>query len=187
MTNQQDGKPTLDEALAHFGVLGMKWGVHRVEGVARSTNKQAAKDAEEFARAKQFYGEGAGTRRKLIKAKVEGTSRRDPAYAKAFQEHLARQNSADHAAKARGERKRKDVVKGTAKTARGIRNVLNGNARYASLGVALAAGGALYAHRAGIDKVLLNAGKKKFKDLRSPTIKAGMTASEWLKAAGMNP
>lgn len=183
----QDDKPSLEDALAHFGVLGMKWGVHRVAGVSAKTNRQAHADAKEFARAKQFYGEGAGTRRKLIKATVEGKSKRDPAYAKAFQEHLSLQDTSQHAAKARSERRRKDVKNSTAKTARGISHYLRGNPQYASAAAALIAGGALYAHKTGIDKVVFNAAKKRVKDLRSPTLKAGMTASEWLRAAGMNP
>ena len=46
--------------LAHFGVKGMKWGVHRSEaaslGVSRKTNREAKRDAKEYTRAKMFYG-----------------------------------------------------------------------------------------------------------------------------------
>lgn len=36
--------------LVHYGVKGMRWGVHRSrpEGVSRSTNRAAKKDAKEF-------------------------------------------------------------------------------------------------------------------------------------------
>lgn len=39
--------------LVHYGVKGMRWGVHRSrpEGVSRSTNRAAKKDAKEFTRA----------------------------------------------------------------------------------------------------------------------------------------
>lgn len=39
--------------LTHYGVKGMRWGVHRSrpEGVSRSTNRAAKKDAKEFTRA----------------------------------------------------------------------------------------------------------------------------------------
>jgi hypothetical protein len=90
--------------LAHYGVKGMRWGV-------RKSVRQANKDAKETARAKQFYGEGAGTRRKLIKAKVEGRSKNNEAYAKAYVEALARQNPSKHAEKAISERRRKDFAK----------------------------------------------------------------------------
>ena len=44
--------------LMHYGVKGMKWGVRR----------RARHDAKEFTQAKMYYGDGAGNRRKLIKA-----------------------------------------------------------------------------------------------------------------------
>lgn len=47
--------------LMHYGVKGMKWGVRR----------RARRDAKEFTQAKMYYGEGAGNRRKLIKATVK--------------------------------------------------------------------------------------------------------------------
>ena len=99
-----------DEFLEHYGVKGMKWGVRKdpSTGVSRKTSREAAKDAKEFARAKMFYGEGAGNRRKLIKNTVEAKSKRDPDYKKAFDIHLNRQDMSTHASKARTERKRTD-------------------------------------------------------------------------------
>lgn len=178
-----DDKPSLEE-LVHFGVRGMHWGVRksRTPGVSARTDREAKKDAQEFARARAFFGEGAGTRRKLIKGIVEGKSKRDPAYKKAFDKHLADQDLATHVEKAKGERRRKDVKKGVGKTVRGTRHVLLGNPQYASAVVALSVGGALWAHRAGIDKLILNAGKKTIRQMRgSSTIKAGMTASDFFR------
>src|SRR3569833_2872175 len=99
--------------LEHYGVKGMKWGVRHdgPPGVSGKTNRLAKKDAKEFARAKQFYGEGAGNRRKLIRATVEGRSKKDPSYKKAFDHHLSKQDTSKHASAARNERKRKDVKK----------------------------------------------------------------------------
>lgn len=176
--------PTREEALAHFGVKGMHWGVRksRTPGVSSRTDREARKDAQEFARAKAFFGEGAGTRRKLIKATVEGKSKKDPAYVKAFQKHLAEQDMSKHVEKARSERRRKDVKKGTGKFVRGTRHILNGNAQYASAVVALTVGGALWAHKAGIDKVILNAGKRTLSQMRGGSgLRAGMKASEFLR------
>ena len=78
-----------EDTLVHFGVKGMKWGVRksRPDGVSRSTNRQARKDAKEFTQAKQFYGDGAGTRRKLIKKTVDQRSK-DETYKKAFDHHV---------------------------------------------------------------------------------------------------
>lgn len=102
-----------DEAtdfLEHFGIKGMHWGVRKsaLPGVSHKTNKDARKDAEEFARAKLFYGKGAGTRRKLIKNTVEAKAKKDPSYKKAFDHHLENQDLSVHATKARTERGRVD-------------------------------------------------------------------------------
>ena len=116
----------VEDFLAHYGVKGMKWGVRRnsIPGVSARTSREAKKDATEFAKAKMFFGEGAGTRRKLIKAQVESKSAKDPSYKKAFDHHLGNQDLGKRASQARGERKRKDVAKTTAKTARGVKNLV---------------------------------------------------------------
>lgn len=128
----------IDSYFEHHGVKGMHWGIRNdhVEGVSNKTNRQAKKDAHEFARAKLFYGEGAGTRRKLIKNKVEGKSKLDPSYKKAFDHHYAKQDLAGHTAKAISERHRKDVKNSTAKTARGVKNVMLRNGAPVSLAAA---------------------------------------------------
>lgn len=175
-SNRKAGFEALDEEfedsgeLLHYGVKGMKWGVHRdrPDGVSRKTNREAAKDAKEFARAKQFYGEGAGTRRKLIKAKVEGKSKNDPSYKKAFDTHLSNQDTSKHASKAQSERKRKDVKKSVGKGVRGTRHILNGNSQYASAATAIAVGGALWAHKNGIDKTILRIGKEAYSKATDP-------------------
>lgn len=156
------------EFLEHFGVKGMKWGVRKtdVPGVSRKVSRDAAKDAREFARAKMFYGESAGTRRKLIRATVDSKSK-NPEYKKAFDHHLDNQDMSKHAGKARGERRRRDAKNTTAKTARGISHMIRGNTRYAS---ALAAG--LFAigtvvHKSGIDKAIFNAAKTTMSTVRN--------------------
>lgn len=177
-----------DVSLAHFGIKGMKWGVRRsdIPGVSRATSRDAAKDAREFARAKMFYGESAGTRRKLIKATVEGKSKKDPAYKKAFDAHLERQDMSRHASKARSERKVKNVKNSTAKTARGISHLLRGNAQYASAAAATLFGGAMYAHKKGIDKIVLNAGKKAYRNIKNGRPKEGQSAYDFLKSMGID-
>lgn len=101
---------TIDYFLEHHGVKGMRWGQRkdRAPGVSRQVNKSAQKDAHEFARAKAFFGEGAGTRRKLIKQTVDAKTQRVPGYKKAFDHHLSKQDMSKHAEKAVSERSRTD-------------------------------------------------------------------------------
>lgn len=73
--NEED----VEDFLMHYGVKGMKWGTRKnyYEGASNKTNREARKDASEFARAQMFYGEGAGTRRKLIRATVDAKTKKD--------------------------------------------------------------------------------------------------------------
>lgn len=155
-----DDVDDVDEFIAHFGVKGMHWGVRRDDhpGVSRSTNRQAKKDAREYARAKMFYGEGAGNRRKLIKATVDAKSKKDPTYKAAFDHHLNNQDLSSHASKARGERQRKDVKNKVGKTARGVNRAINGPFAI-PLGAAAVAGAVGIAKSKGYDKMAVNAGQ----------------------------
>jgi hypothetical protein len=122
----------MDAYLEHYGVRGMKWGVKRAQsyspgpagrvlqrtakkigasdtpGVSKRTDREAKKDAQETARAQMYYGQGAGTRRKLINKSVEAKKTRDPKYAKAFDNHMSKQDMSTHASKARKERSSTD-------------------------------------------------------------------------------
>ena len=160
---------SLEEALEHYGVKGMRWGVRKSSdsGVSRSTNREAKKDAEEFARAKMFYGQGAGTRRKLIKATVEAKSKKDPSYKKAFDQHLTSQDMSTHASKARSERRRKDAVEKTYKTSKGVYRYINGGFGAVSMVSAIIASGYIAASKTGIDKVIKDSASKKVRDLKN--------------------
>lgn len=126
----------MSNELAHYGVKGMRWGVHRSrpEGVSRSTNRAAKKDAKEFTRAKMYYGEGAGNRRKLIKAKVAQRSK-DPSYKKAFDHYVANTDWEKRSKEARSKRGRANAAKGAGKAARGAKNVALGNYRNVGVGI----------------------------------------------------
>jgi hypothetical protein len=151
----------LDSFIEHFGVKGMHWGVHSTDypGATRKVNREAKKDASEFARAKMFYGEGAGTRRKLIKAKVASNAKVKPGYQEAFDHHVANQDLGKHADRAISERRRKDAKASIGKTARGVNRTLNGPfaASLSAVAVASAYG---YAKTTGLDKRLVNAGSE---------------------------
>lgn len=140
--------------LYHHGVKGMHWGVRKVAaelGVSHKTARTAQKDAEEHTKAKMFYGEGAGTRRKLINAKVNQRSR-DPHYKKAFDHFVSQTDLGKRAEQARSERTRKDVVKKTGRTARGVKNTLLGNPQHATIAALGVAAAAKKAHSTGLDK-----------------------------------
>lgn len=99
-----------ENVLEHFGVKGMRWGVRKdgPAGVSSKVNRMASKDAKEHVLAKQYYGQGAGNRRKLIKGTVEQRSKSVPGYKKAFDFHVERQDVAKASSKAVSKRNRVD-------------------------------------------------------------------------------
>lgn len=131
--------------LYHHGIEGQRWGIRRYQNPDGSLtpagmkryNKMAKKDAKEYARAQMFYGEGAGNRRKLIKAKVEERSK-DENYKKLFDSYLSEQNMEEHAEKAQTERKVRDAKNAAAKTARGVKNLALGTGATVTTGAVVA-------------------------------------------------
>ena len=116
-----DSMQVYSDELYHHGVKGMKWGV-------RKTKSEARKDAHEYARAKMFYGEGAGIRRKKIKARVDTRSKKSELYRKTFEKALTEQNMDKHAKAATRERNIKDTTATVKKTSKGLFNIVTGNA-----------------------------------------------------------
>jgi hypothetical protein len=102
-----------EESLQQSGILGMHWGHHKSEddGVPRSTRNLAKKDAERHINAKMFYGETAGTKRKLLKAEIEKKKKMIPGYESEFNSHLEKVDTAKAAKKAVADRTRIDTVK----------------------------------------------------------------------------
>ena len=122
-----------------------------------NTQKEARRDAREFARAAMFYGEGAGTRRKLIGATVQSKSDRSPEYSRAFHQELERQDIGEHAKKARREREIKDKSHSVNKNVRGI---ATGNYASVNTSVIVVLAAVAVAHKTGLDKVLIEKTKK---------------------------
>ncbi len=180
--------------LAHHGIKGMKWGVRRFQAygsggyqpkVPMKVRRMAKKDAKEYARAKMFYGEGAGNRRKLIKATVEERSK-DPVYKVEFEKELNKQDMAKHASAAKKERKTRDVVTTTSTTARGLINIATGNAARASAAAAGIYGAYQIAKMTGTDKKVVNWCTDAFRTLKSLTSHTErQTVEEFLRARGL--
>lgn len=175
---------SIELELAHYGVKGMRWGVRnsRPEGVSRSTNRAAKKDAKEFTRAKMYYGEGAGTRRKLIKAKVNQRSK-DPSYKKAFDHHVANTDWEKRGKEARSKRARANTAKGTGKAARGAKNVALGN-----VGVGILATAALFKGGQALGVIPANsvikdrahaAGQSVYNKIRKTSIDGIRSSARW--------
>lgn len=96
--------------LAHYGILGMRWGHRKAGGVSRSTQRMAEKDAKRHAEAKMFYGKTAGTNRKLLKAELDKKKKTIPGYEDHFNKALENVDYAKAAKKAVRTRKRKDIA-----------------------------------------------------------------------------
>ena len=135
--------------LQHYGIKGQTWGVRRFQnedGTLTAAGKQryrseydngdgtkdikrmekdASNDAKEYARAKAYYGEGAGNRRKQIRNRISERMK-DPDYKAAFDRHMKEQNMAEHQKAANRERKIEDTKQSVARVGRGIKNFLLG-------------------------------------------------------------
>lgn len=110
--------------------------------------KLAQKDAERWAAAEMFYGDGAGTRRKLLSAELD-TKYNMPGYYEAFYEAYQKLDMNKFAENAIKERMKLDRA---AKTGQNLRALKRGNLRGLSNGVFILATGyyVFYQTEAGV-------------------------------------
>ncbi len=103
----------MENSLKHVGVLGMKWG-HRKSGeynnIRESTISLAKKDAKRHVDAKMFYGDTAGTRRKLLKAELDKKKKTIPDYEKVFNSEINKVDTAKSAKSAKTKRVTIDTI-----------------------------------------------------------------------------
>lgn len=98
-----------------------------------NVTREAKRDAEEFMKAKMYYGKGSGNRRKAIRNKVMA-KKTDPEYAKAFDIAYSKLDPAKYASGATKERRindGKDILKQSIKDGM---NIATGNPHRASTG-----------------------------------------------------
>ena len=156
--------------LRHWGIKGQKWGERRfrnedgtlTEAGKKRYYKDASKDAKEYARAKMYYGDGAGTRRKLIKATVEEKSK-DKDYKEAFDRAMSEQDMDEHVRKAIKERHAADAKATAGKAIRGAGHIIAGDgakvAGFVTVGATVLGGAYAVLKYTGYDKVLIDKGK----------------------------
>lgn len=126
-------------------------------------DKLAAQDAEKWARAEMFFGEGAGTRRKLLDAEIMQKASTVPGYLEKFNRSYEKQDFAEHADKAAKERRRLDRQK---KVERNVRGLTTGNKQTLTTGVAVIVTAWYIANQTGYDVVIKDYTKKKYTDTK---------------------
>lgn len=98
-----------------------------------------------------FFGEGAGTRRKLLNVQIEDKMIRVPGYMEAFNRYYDQQDMLKHAEGAIKERKRLDAMRKANQNYRALRS---GNMKNVTTGLAIVLGAAYVAQQTGYDKVI---------------------------------
>lgn len=119
----------------------------------------AAKDAERWAHAEMFYGEGAGTQRKLLNAELTPKYSM-PGYYEAFS---AAYDGLDLGKIAEQAIEKREKLDRASKVGQNFRAIKNGNIRGLSTGVYVLVGAAIIAHKTGYDKKIEAEAKKLYK------------------------
>lgn len=143
----------------------------------KDMEKLAAQDAYEYGVAQMFYGEGAGTRRKLLDVVIGDRIHDIPGYEMAFETASARLNQTELAEIAIKQRKSLDRA---AKAGQNFRALKNGNMKNLSTGVFIVAGVVMVAHQTGYDKVVEAKAKELYKRAKVEV------KFRWMRAQGRN-
>jgi hypothetical protein len=132
--------------------------------MSTSIQKQAARDAEQYARAYMSYGEGAGNSRKLIYGTVQYKIATLPGYEDAFRAASARQNMAKFAKEAERSNRNRSINTAVSRNARAI-----ATGRYENVSPLLYMGGAAvyFAHRYDVDKKVVEKVREKYRKLKN--------------------
>lgn len=129
----------------------------------RTVQKQAAKDAHEYAAAYMGYGEGAGTRRKHIEGTVGYKAEFVPGYREAFEAEHSKQNMEEHAKNAKTTHRTKSVNQAVVRNTKAL---ASGKIENASSGLVVVAAIAYVAHATGLDQPVIDFTKKQYKKAR---------------------
>lgn len=114
-----------------------------------NVKKMASEDAANWAYAEMFFGEGAGTRRKLLEATIATRVERITGYHEAFKKAYEKQDMAKHAINAAKERQRLDHIGFIGKN---FKAIVRGDVRNVSPVLLVGLVGAYYAHQTGLDR-----------------------------------
>lgn len=126
--------------------------------------KMAQQDANEWGLAEMFFGEGAGTKRKLIGAAIDQKMHDIPGYAEAFNDATEQLNQLEMAEKAVALRKRIDRGNAVKKNFNAIRT---GRLHQLSTGVYVVGGLVYVAHATGYDKKIEAKAKTLYKKAKT--------------------
>lgn len=145
--------------------------------MSKKFEKMVAKDAAEYMAAEMAYGDGSGTRRKLVKPPIHQKMETLPGYEEAFVNAYNNLNMDKFAKASIKERKNLDRA---AKAGQNIRAIKNGNLNNLTAGAFIIAGVVTIAHQTGYDKVVEAKAKELYKRAKVEV------KFRWMRAQGRN-
>lgn len=130
----------------------------------KKINKMAMEDARQWAYAEMFFGEGAGTRRKLLAASIQTKITQIPGYKEVFNAAYEKQDFSALAIRAAKERRRID---GSHFIKRNLGALARGDRRSMSNGFAASVIVLSVAHTTGYDKKAIVFVDKKYREAKN--------------------